>query len=184
MGYYIRGSWHITEMVIWPSLWTRYCGVASTLRTLWLRVLWILISMYQTWYSDKRSIWLDIWTQTTFWFLTVEVQVIILKLQQECIPVGYVPSVAVAISPAMHAPCYTCPLPCMPSYHACPPAMHAPLPCTLQPCMPPHHIYPLPCMPHTPCHTRLPASHAPLHHACPLHHANPLYPRGQNDRRL
>ena len=42
--------------------------------------------------------------------------------KQECIPVGCVPSAAVAISPAMHAPPNTRPLSCMP------PAIHVPPP--------------------------------------------------------
>ena len=80
---------------------------------------------------------------------------------QECIPVGCVPSAAVAISPAthtppaMHAPCHACPLPHMPPYHTHPPVMHAL------------------------CHTHLPTMHAPLPHtppchACPLHHTPPV----------
>ena len=58
--------------------------------------------------------------------------------EQENIPVGCVPSAAVAVSPAMHAPYHAhplphmYPLPCMPPSHACPPVMHAP-----QSCMPP-----------------------------------------------
>ena len=47
---------------------------------------------------------------------------------QECIPVGCVPSAAVAVSPTTHTP-----LPCNP-HHACPPAMHAPSPHTPLPC--------------------------------------------------
>ena len=49
------------------------------------------------------------------------------KDKQECIPVGFIPSTAVAISPAMHVS----PLPVMHApamhnpCHACPPAMHA-----------------------------------------------------------
>ena len=42
---------------------------------------------------------------------------------QESIPVGCVPSTAVAVSPATHAP----PSPKPPATHAPPPAMHAPL---------------------------------------------------------
>ena len=78
--------------------------------------------------------------------------------QQECIPVGCVPSAAVPISLAMHAPCHT---------HR--PAMHAPLPhmppATHAPChvCPPCHASPLTCMSPT---------HAP-YHACPP-------PPGQN----
>ena len=103
-------------------------------------------------------------------------------LGQECIPVECVPSAAVAISLAMHAPampapchahpsCHTCPLPCMPPYHACP---HQAQPL---PCMPPAmhalgHACPLTCMPPT---THAPASmHAP---ATPL----PPLPHGQTD---
>ena len=66
------------------------------------------------------------------------------RLIQECIPVGCVPSAAVAVSPAtstplccacpptMHAPCHACPLPYM-----LPPTVHAPLPCMPPPCTPP-----------------------------------------------
>ena len=95
---------------------------------------------------------------------------------QECIPVGCVPSAAVAVSPATYAPlppamhtslCHGCPLlPCMlPS-----PCMPPPLPC-----MPPlcHAHPPLPCMPPHPFTT-----HAlPLHHTCtsPLCHARPPF---------
>ena len=68
-------------------------------------------------------------------------------VQQECIPVGCMPS-AVAISPAMppamHAPCYVCPPP-----HT-PPVMHVPLPC-----MPPT-THASPTLPHT-----YPCVHAP-----------------------
>ena len=46
--------------------------------------------------------------------------------QQECIPVGCVPSAVVAVSPATHAPC-----------HTLPPATHTPLPRT-----PPCHTHP------------------------------------------
>ena len=64
------------------------------------------------------------------------------RSQQKCIP-----SAAVAISPAMHAPspsamhapCHACPMPCTLPCHACPP------PCTL-PC----HACPMPCT--HPCH--------------------------------
>ena len=72
---------------------------------------------------------------------------------QECTPVGYVPSAAVAISPAtlappaMHAPTMHNPLPCMP------PATHTPLPHTHPPC----HACPLPHTP--PCHACPPATH-------------------------
>ena len=58
------------------------------------------------------------------------------KLKQECIPVGCVPSAAVAVSPATHTPCYACPsatpppMPHMRPCHAHPlphtPAMHVP----------------------------------------------------------
>ena len=70
--------------------------------------------------------------------------------KQECIPVGCVPSAAMAVSPAMHAPHHACPLPCMPH-----------LPCTPPPCMPPFAT-------HAPCHTCLFTLHAPIHHLCPL----------------
>ena len=82
---------------------------------------------------------------------------------QECIPVGCVPSSAVAVSLAMHAPPLLPhmppPPPCMPPttmhaphHHACPPAMHTrcytgPPP----PCMPPlHHTHPPFAMYHAP----------------------------------
>ena len=65
--------------------------------------------------------------------------------KQECIPVGCVPSAAVAISPAMK----------------CPPAMHAPC----YPCPPPPHMPSLPCT--SPCYP------CP-HHACPLPSMSPL----------
>ena len=45
-----------------------------------------------------------------------------LNIKQECIPVGCVPSAAVAVSPAMHTP-----LPCMPPRHARPPAPPPPV---------------------------------------------------------
>ena len=74
-------------------------------------------------------------------------------VKQECIPVGCIPSTAVAVSPATHAslchacPCHVHPLPCMP-----------PLPCML----------PLSHMPHFAMHTQ-------LHHMCPpLFHTHPL----------
>ena len=95
-------------------------------------------------------------------------------IQQECIPVGCVPSTAVAISPATHtpyhAPLHTHHLPCTPPAmhtpcHACLPATHV-----SQPHMPPCHAClptthaPLPCM--SPCHKCLTAIQAP-HHAHP-----------------
>ena len=46
--------------------------------------------------------------------------------KQECIPVGCVPSAAVAVSPAMHAPRHVTP------HHACTPATHTP--CHACPC--------------------------------------------------
>ena len=116
----------------------------------------------------------------------------IIFLKQECIPVGCVPSAAVAVSPAMHAPmpcmtpsplphippathspchapCHAFPLPWTPLCHAHTPAMHAPMPCTplALPHIPPAMDTPLPCMP--PCHT------------CPPLH---IPHNGQNDRRL
>ena len=63
----------------------------------------------------------------------------------------------------MHAPCHTCPLPCIP------PTTHAPLPCMPPPCTPPTMHAPLPHMP--------PAMHAP-HHAHPLPRTPPC---GQTD---
>ena len=90
--------------------------------------------------------------------------------KQEYIPVGCVPSAAVAISTGMHAPHHAHPLPCMTPCHVYPLAMHTPLPCT-----PPCHAHHLPHMP--PCHTcplaavhaPLAAVHAPLRHT-PLPH--------------
>ena len=114
--------------------------------------------------------------------------------KQECIPVGCVPSAAVAVShdthgtPQFHAcpHCHTHHLPCMPS------TMHALLPCMpLLPCSPQCHRCPLPCMTmlpptchawpchaqpsatHAPCHACPPTMHAP-HHACPCHVWSPL----------
>ena len=96
-----------------------------------------------------------------------------LAFKQECIPIGCIPPVAVAVSPATHAPprppctppCHTCPLLCMR------PVMHAPLP---------HHAHSLPCM-HAPltCTPTSPAMHAPSHcHTClPAMHP----PIGQTD---
>ena len=91
----------------------------------------------------------------------------IIFLKQECIPVGCVPSAAVAVSPAMHAP-MSCMTPSTPATHSpchapathspChghPSAMHIPLPC-----MPPCHAHP------SPCHT-FPLPWTPLCHACP-----------------
>ena len=70
-----------------------------------------------------------------------------IKTRQECIPVGCVPSAAVAVSPATHAPLP----PRTPLRHAC-----------SLPCMPPCHVHPLPCMP--PCH----ACPSPARHVPPL----------------
>ena len=87
--------------------------------------------------------------------------------KKECIPVGSIPPVSVAVSPATHTihahphhthpntmhapPCHTCPLPCMPpAMDAC---RHAPIhpyhtqPPTPLPCMPPCLACPMPCMP-------------------------------------
>ena len=95
---------------------------------------------------------------------------------QECIPVGCVPSAAVAISPAMHAPCYTCPLP----------HITLPLPCTLPPpCMAPtpfHACHP-PCTPNA-THASTTTHDSTTTHAL-FHQAHPLLtmhapPRGQN----
>ena len=114
-----------------------------------------------------------------------------LIVKQECIPVGYVPSAAVAVTPATQAPCHAHPPPHMPPptmhapCHACPHPCHAcPHPCQAcpppLPSIPPCHTCPLPCMP--PCHT-CPSHHTPSpNHACPLpcytcpppHHALPL----------
>ena len=99
--------------------------------------------------------------------------------KQECIPVGCVPPTAIAVFPAMHAPCHACPprhthpLLCMP------PTMHAP-PATHTPCFacPPLCIPPLPCMlpaTHTFLSCMPPVPHMPPCHACP-------HPCGQNSR--
>ena len=122
----------------------------------------------------------------------------IIFLKQECIPVGCVPSAAMAVSPATHAPCHAhpptihtphlaCPLPHMPPYHTfplpcMPPAMDNPLPCMPPPCH--AHTLPLPHIPpamHAPCHGHPSAMHMPLPcmppcHACPfsLPHMPPL----------
>ena len=80
-----------------------------------------------------------------------------ISCKKEYIPVGCVPSTAVAVSPAMHAPCHTCPPPC----HTCH-AMHASVP----------HIPP----PHPPLLPSMPpfTTHAPFTmHACPFHHTCP-----------
>ena len=87
-----------------------------------------------------------------------------ISCKREYIPVGCVLSTTVAVSPAMHAPC-----------HTCPPGMHASLPHIPQPHTPPlfakdaplHHTCPLhyaclPISPHMPPFT----THAPLHYAC------------------
>ena len=103
--------------------------------------------------------------------------------KQECIPVGCVLSAAVTVfschapppthtPTAMHAPCHTCHLSCMPPPYM-PPAMHTlPLPC-MSPS--PHTLL----VTHTPPHHACPflATHAPFHHTCPppLHHARPLW---------
>ena len=103
--------------------------------------------------------------------------ILFLSIKQECIPVGCVPSTAVAVPPATHAPLpHIAPLPCMsppctpPPTHAPPPAMHAPLPHT-HPChacplssTPPCHAHPLP---HTsPCYACPPPRTEFLAHAC------------------
>ena len=51
-----------------------------------------------------------------------------LAFKQECIPIGCIPPIAVAVSPATHAPpppctppCHTCPLLCMPPTARAPP---------------------------------------------------------------
>ena len=85
------------------------------------------------------------------------------ECKQECIPVGCVPSAAVAVSPTMHAPLpHTHP----PATHAPPPAMHAPYqacPTAMHaPCyVPPAMHAPQPCTPPAPC------MHAPLPHTHP-----------------
>ena len=92
-----------------------------------------------------------------------------LIVKQECIPVGYVPSAAVAVTPAMQAPCHAHPPPHMPPptmhapCHACPPALHTPHPCQAYP--PATHAPSHACLP---CHT-CPSHHTPTpNHACPL----------------
>ena len=71
--------------------------------------------------------------------------------KQESIPVGCVPSAAVAVSPAIHTPYHACPPTCTPpAMYA--PAMHTPKPHT------PSAMHAPPCM--------HPAMHAPCH-ACP-----------------
>ena len=79
--------------------------------------------------------------------------------EQECIPVGCIPTAAVAAFPVTHAPHHKC----CPLHHTCPPfTMHVPL------C----HACPLathtPTFPHThPFTTHTPSPHTPLHHICP-----------------
>ena len=81
-----------------------------------------------------------------------------------------IPSAAVVVSPAKHAPCHICPPAIHTPCHACPPAMHVPFAMHA-----PHHACP-PAM-HTPCHVHPlphmpppphmpPTTHAP-HHAYP-----------------
>ena len=89
--------------------------------------------------------------------------ILFLSIKQECIPVRCVPSTAVAVPPATHAPLpHIAPLPCMsppctpPPTHAPPPAMPAPLP----------HTHP--------CHA-CPLSSTPPCHAHPLPHTSPCY---------
>ena len=70
-------------------------------------------------------------------------------VKQECIPVGCIPPIAVAVSPAMHTPPLSCHTPC----HACmPPAMY------------PLHGHTPPPRPYN--------MHAHSH-ACPCRHAHP-----------
>ena len=94
--------------------------------------------------------------------------------KQECIPVGCVPPAAVAVSPAMYAPCHACP-PChtCPLCHAHLPAMHVPL--TMHASFSPDT--PL-FATHAPFHHACPsfAMHAPLYHVSPIHHACPPLP--------
>ena len=103
-------------------------------------------------------------------------------VKQECIPVGCIPSAAVAISPATHAPHHAHPPPhmslkCMsPTMQS--PAMHTPC----QECLPPRTHPP----PHTPPPTCMPpTTHVPCH-ACLLPCIPPatLTPCGQNYRCL
>ena len=82
---------------------------------------------------------------------------------QLCIPVGRIPSAAVAISPAMHTPS-----------HKHPPAMHAPLPSPAMhaPC---NACHPLPCMPSLAMHAPLPCMPSPAMHVAPAMYAIPCH---------
>ena len=78
------------------------------------------------------------------------------RIQQDCIPVGCVPSAEVAVSPAMHAPLamHT------PLHHACPLPLHQTNPFYHE-C--PHHLLHMPLLPRTPFTMHTPfATHAPL----------------------
>ena len=95
-------------------------------------------------------------------------------VQQECIPVGCVPSAAVAVSPAMHAPCYAQPplpctplLPCTPPHHTCPPSSNMPSFATHAP-PPLPRTTPSPCMPPPPVNRILdtPVKTLPFHNYC------------------
>ena len=116
-------------------------------------------------------------------FFKIKIIIIYLPIcfQQECIPIGCVPTASVAVFPActppsMHGPFHTCP----PS-HTCPPQPHMP-PTTHAPLA--MHVSPQP-------HMSL-AMHAPYHShhmPCTPPATHPL-PRtalpfcGQNDKRL
>ena len=142
------------------------------------------------WLQLRSFAWLRCKSPRIYWY--VKVCTVIFKEQQECIPVGCVPSTAVAISPAMYTcpPCHArplshmppsamhvsamhtsimhAPLPCTPSsLHVplprMPPAMHAPSAThTTLPCMPSHHVWPLPHMPPSAIHTPLPRTSSPV----------------------
>ena len=88
-------------------------------------------------------------------------------IKQQCIPVGFVPSLQwlsllPCIPPLPH--CHTRPLSCMPlamhvPCHAIPLTTHTPLPFMPSSMQAPQHVCPLPCTP--------PAMHAPLPHKPP-----------------
>ena len=97
------------------------------------------------------------------------------NFKQECIPVGCMPSTAVAVTPTP-LPCMP-PLRCMPPCHTYSPATHAPCHACLPhmspamhvplPCMFPGHAYPV--LPHMSSRHTCPF---PFCHACPPRHAS------------
>ena len=115
------------------SYWHRFLDCTS-----WeeLRGLWIATSYMNTHVRDK----LGKNNQLRGKNVTFVRGCINFSLIQECIPVGFVPPTAVAVSPATHAPamhaptmhtpghahphhacpCHTRPLPCMLVHHTCP----------------------------------------------------------------